>query len=120
MTAATSLACAFPPRHGQRGAATTILDIDHGRHAGAHPLFIRSKREAVRMIVARNMEWGNAYGHGNRAAKRQARAEAVQLESVLPVGLPLRPAEVDKLAERYSEGRRHEDSDRMLAKNIHE
>ncbi len=65
------LACAFPPRKGLNGACTTIKDL---QWAKPDPLFCPTKRSAVRLIVAAGFAISEAYGHGNRAAKRAARA----------------------------------------------
>lgn len=95
MSALASLACAFPPAKGRDGSLTTIEDISRWGLWATNPLFVRTKADAVRLVVDANMERGTAYGHGNRAAKRQAEAEEVMLAHVLedPAVIEARQAE---------------------------
>ena len=60
--ASTLLAIAFPPSDGLRGAMTTVGNI---------PGWYPNKSYAAHLCFTRNMELGNAYGKGNKAAKRE-------------------------------------------------
>jgi len=66
-----TLALAFPPRKGLKGACTRIVDL---QWAKPDPLFCPTKRSAVRLIVAAASACYERYGHGNKAAKRAAKA----------------------------------------------
>jgi len=66
--AETTLAAMLPPREGHKGANTRIEDIQylHVSRGG--------KEYLACLIVASNMARANAYGNGNRAARREAMA----------------------------------------------
>ena len=102
-----TLACAFPPRNGLNGACTTIADLGHGHRPD--PIFCPTKRSAVRLIVAANMAWACAYGHGNKAAKRAAACiEGTNLYvSTLNRSFELkrRTRAQDAISEAHAEGR---------------
>jgi len=68
--ASTLLAIAFPPSDGLRGAMTTVGNI---------PWWYPNKSYAAHLCFTRNMELGNAYGNGNKAAKREAMASVPEL-----------------------------------------
>lgn len=70
------LACAFPSNRYLFGAATTIEDLSHHGIRRANPLFVPTKSAAVKLIIATHYWLANAYGHGNRAKRRQERLAA--------------------------------------------
>lgn len=66
-----TLACAFSPRKGGKGAMTRIVDLQWAR---PDPLFCPTKRSAVRLIIAAASACYEGFGKGNKAFKRAARA----------------------------------------------
>lgn len=67
------LACAFPPGQGLSGACTSLADLPrHWRLA--NPLFVRTLRDAVRLVVRTRLEQAVGRGHGNRAQRRLSHA----------------------------------------------
>lgn len=65
------LACAFPPRDGMNGTCTSIEDVARHGVGAADQLFVKTRRDAVRLIVESRMDSAVSYGHGNRARRRQ-------------------------------------------------
>lgn len=76
------------------GVATVAIAYRYGY---ANKLW--SRNEAMRVLFRANMQRQESYGHGNRAARREALARMPREE--------LREQDVDALAERYSESRTH-------------
>ena len=113
-----TLACAFSPLNGGKGAMTRIVDL---QWAKPDPLFCPTKRSAVRLIVAAAQACQESWGKGSKAAKRAANAivhaELAADRFNRQIALKRKETTFAAMDEEVSESRSHANLHRV---NIHD